>query len=580
MTRARRIGTVAVLTAAAALAALAAPPLRASGEPSPAAPSSDDLVELGRRLFFDPAASRAGVRSCADCHDPKHGWSDPAVRSEDSRGPTRRHSQTLIDSYASPSAHWDGEFASIEDLIRARIASPPPPPAAVTPLVFAEPTGEVVTSRICGSSYSSPVFRDVVPRRPEPRDPPGAPTAFLRADVADTDFPTPDRRLDASGRYRAAFRATFGTSDASVDRMTAALAAFCRSIRSGESDYDRWAAGDATAMSEAAQRGFTLFQGAGQCADCHSVSEERAVFTDGRFHVTGVGARHRSTRTDEDLGAGVRTSEAPRSFKTPTLRDVSRRGPYMHDGAFASLRDVARHYLGDAPEEPHLDPSFPRYRAQGTDLDDVVAFLRALASDRRPGEAPAATRLRARLTRLEFLDANGEPWAGGRVVLQPAGDDLPDADRVPRVLETDAEGCLEYVPPRTTHVRVHVEPGLQPIDGAWIPDTCEEAVIRLPLKGTGRLDVRLRATVTPPRDVVLFGEIVAVFPDRLVPTMTLALQGVRKGEDDTVVASYAGRIRSDLLGVGRWFPRGVGSDRQSILVEIDRYHVEQVDLTK
>src|SRR5262245_52250853 len=79
----------------------------------------DALRELGRRLFFDPAASRMGMRSCADCHDPGHGYSDPEKVSRDDAKTTKRHSQTIVDTADSPSGHWDGEFQRIEEVVRS-----------------------------------------------------------------------------------------------------------------------------------------------------------------------------------------------------------------------------------------------------------------------------------------------------------------------------------------------------------------------------------------------------------------------------------------------------------------------------
>src|SRR6187455_2045664 len=71
------------------------------------------LVELGRRLFFDPAVSRRGMRSCADCHDPDHGYTDVEPLSRDDRGPTPRRSQTLIDVADGEWFHWHGEFRKL-----------------------------------------------------------------------------------------------------------------------------------------------------------------------------------------------------------------------------------------------------------------------------------------------------------------------------------------------------------------------------------------------------------------------------------------------------------------------------------
>lgn len=113
-------GAVAVIVTLAGLSARSA--LRA-GEPSQPAPRSrqEALVELGRRLFYDPVASRSQARACASCHDPEHGFSDPATRSADEAARTRRHSQTLLNSHLNPNAHWDGKFGTIEDLILFRL---------------------------------------------------------------------------------------------------------------------------------------------------------------------------------------------------------------------------------------------------------------------------------------------------------------------------------------------------------------------------------------------------------------------------------------------------------------------------
>src|SRR5262245_9104358 len=97
---------------------MAPTPVAASG------PSSTSLVELGRRLFFDPAVSRSGDNSCASCHDPDHGWGSPRRREFDDFTLTPRHSQTLVDSGLSSSAHWDGQVATIEDLVTARLGVP------------------------------------------------------------------------------------------------------------------------------------------------------------------------------------------------------------------------------------------------------------------------------------------------------------------------------------------------------------------------------------------------------------------------------------------------------------------------
>src|SRR5688500_12522553 len=93
-----RSWTSAAVLAGAALLAASAPVGAAPERAEPAARTVEEAkVELGRRLFFDPVASRSGARSCASCHDPEHGFSDPTPRSDDDVSRTRRHSQTLLD---------------------------------------------------------------------------------------------------------------------------------------------------------------------------------------------------------------------------------------------------------------------------------------------------------------------------------------------------------------------------------------------------------------------------------------------------------------------------------------------------
>src|SRR6185503_14896886 len=111
----------AVGASAAALLALASFAVAGESTSGASTPREDPLRELGRRLFFDPAASRMGMRSCADCHDPGHGYSDPEKVSRDDARTTQRHSQTIVDTADSPTGHWDGEFKRIEDVVRSRL---------------------------------------------------------------------------------------------------------------------------------------------------------------------------------------------------------------------------------------------------------------------------------------------------------------------------------------------------------------------------------------------------------------------------------------------------------------------------
>ena len=137
-------------------------------------------------------------------------------------------------------------------------------------------------------------------------------------------------------------------------------------------------------MSQEAQRGFELFNTKGRCALCHSGWR----FTDDSFHDTGV-AGH-------DLGRGVvlPTIEVMQhAFKTPTLRNVARRAPYMHDGSVATLEDVVELYdQGGSVKRPSLSPEVKPLHLTRDEKHDVVAFLRALTSVDAAVEIPELPR--------------------------------------------------------------------------------------------------------------------------------------------------------------------------------------------
>jgi cytochrome c peroxidase len=153
-----------------------------------------------------------------------------------------------------------------------------------------------------------------------------------------------------------------------------ALAAYLRTVLAGDSPFDRYIAGDRGALNEAAQRGLAVFRGKGNCLACHIGPN----LTDERFHNTGVGwdgkaladqGRYEVTRQDQDKGA----------FKTPTLRDVAKRPPYMHDGGLASLEEVVRFYDEGGRPNPWLDGEIRPLRLTLGEQRDLLAFLESLS---------------------------------------------------------------------------------------------------------------------------------------------------------------------------------------------------------
>jgi cytochrome c peroxidase len=159
-----------------------------------------------------------------------------------------------------------------------------------------------------------------------------------------------------------------------VREVADALATYVRTIRSGDSRFDRYVAGQTSALTSLEKSGLDLFRGRGRCTVCHVGPS----FTDEQFHNTGVAwrngqfsdqGRYLVTGLDRDRGA----------FKTPTLREIARTAPYMHDGSLATLDEVVEFYSNGGRANPSLDQDMRPGHFTTDDKRALVAFLRALS---------------------------------------------------------------------------------------------------------------------------------------------------------------------------------------------------------
>ena len=166
------------------------------------------------------------------------------------------------------------------------------------------------------------------------------------------DLPVADAvaRLSASGDY----------DGINLDTMRRALASYVRTILSGNAPYDRFVAGDKTALSETAKLGLKVFRGKGGCISCHIGPN----LTDEALHNTGVGRG---------------------SFKTPTLRDVARQGPYMHDGSLSTLEDVIEYYDKGGNKVEGLDGEVHELHMTSEEKLGLLEFLKSLTGVIREG---------------------------------------------------------------------------------------------------------------------------------------------------------------------------------------------------
>jgi len=154
--------------------------------------------------------------------------------------------------------------------------------------------------------------------------------------------------------------------------VTAALASFVRTIRSGDSRFDRYSAGQLNALNAVEKAGLAVFRGKGNCSRCHPGPN----FTDEQFHNTGVAWRD-GTLADAGAGKG--------RFKTPTLREVSRTAPYMHDGSLATLEDVVEFYSEGGRPNPNIDAEMRPRNFSAEEKRALLAFLKALTGRVREG---------------------------------------------------------------------------------------------------------------------------------------------------------------------------------------------------
>jgi cytochrome c peroxidase len=186
------------------------------------------------------------------------------------------------------------------------------------------------------------------------------------------------KELASVPEYAKQFQGVFGRPVNQHD-IAKALAAFQRTLVTRNSPLDRYLAGDKNALSSRAKEGIELFVGAADCIRCHS----GPLLSDGKYYRLGIG------HGDQGRGAVTGKREELYQFRTPSLRDVARTGPYMHDGSLDTLYDVVQFYFRGVPSrgpdglnldvEPLLGQSY-------SDIDAVVEFLKSLS-----GEPPEVT---------------------------------------------------------------------------------------------------------------------------------------------------------------------------------------------
>jgi cytochrome c peroxidase len=192
------------------------------------------------------------------------------------------------------------------------------------------------------------------------------------------------RRIAHIAGYRERFERAYPGEGITPATVGKSIATFERTVISGTAAFDRWIAGDENAIPEDARRGFVVFNDQGRCAQCHSGWR----FTDDSFHDIGV--------VTSDIGRGAILKDIPpmqSAFKTPTLRNIAGRGPYMHNGSLSTLEEVVELYdRGGLVQRPSLSPEARPLHLSAQQKSDLVAFLKTLTGDDRPVAIPVLPR--------------------------------------------------------------------------------------------------------------------------------------------------------------------------------------------
>jgi cytochrome c peroxidase len=302
-------------------------------------PPTPERVRLGRWLFFDKRLSADNTISCASCHRPEHGFSEPTPTSTGVGGQVggrKAPSFTNQAWTALPHFFWDGRAASLEEQ--------------------------------AGGPMINPI------------------------EMGTQDHKVVVDKLSAIKGYAKYFQEAFGSPEITIERVTKAIADYERTRMSGNSPWDRWRAGDQSAVSSDVKKGHLLFFGNAFCNNCHKGPN----LTDSDFHNLGVGWNEQTqTFADEGRFAVTKKESDKGAFKTPSLRDVSKRAPYMHDGSVKTLKEVVELYKKGGIPNPQLDRKVDRRFAEQLDLSDdqvmqLVKFMEALDGEGYQDMAPTS----------------------------------------------------------------------------------------------------------------------------------------------------------------------------------------------
>jgi cytochrome c peroxidase len=290
-------------------------------------PYTPEKAALGKALYFDTRLSGGNVLSCATCHNPGFGWGDGLAKGVGNEmKQLGRHSPTIVNAAWGSIFFWDGRAGSLEEQALGPIQS--------------------------GAEMNLPLDKL-------------------------------QERLVGIQEYKALFEAAFPGQSMSPPLLAKAIATYERTVVSNPSPFDNWVDGQESAISEAAKRGFVLFNDKAKCSSCHN----GWTFTDDAFNDIGL--------PGDDIGRGKylpNVIKMQHAFKTPGLREITRRAPYMHDGSLQTLEAVVDHYDKGGIDRPSRSDLIKPLGLTAQEKSDLVAFLKSICADQDPTTVPVFPR--------------------------------------------------------------------------------------------------------------------------------------------------------------------------------------------
>jgi cytochrome c peroxidase len=314
-------------------------------------PQSQQKIALGQALFFDSRFSKDNSISCASCHQPHKAYTDGVAHAIGINGQTgSRNSPTLLNVAFLQTFFVDGRENSLEQQ----------------------------------------ALKPILNRREH-----GLENAQQILDVIEHD-----------DNYKKQLQQVFAITeqDIRVEHIAQAIASFERTLIAGNSPFDQYYfAGDRSKLSASAARGLRVFRRKGNCANCHEISWNNALFTDHRFYNIGIGFKRladvidrieKGGNTDQHALSSDQQAELGRfnvsrgiadigKFKTPTLRNIALTAPYMHDGSLETLEQVVDYYNKGGDHNRFIDAAIFPLQLSSQEKTDLVAFMQSLTSPQR-----------------------------------------------------------------------------------------------------------------------------------------------------------------------------------------------------